>query len=686
MKLGPTAIQVLAVSDPGAAQSDRIKVKSAAPKKRKRRGKPEPVAVTPDLLRSNDLLNHLDEELLLALCPRVQHVDVEREDLLLDGQPVLDDSARVLFILHGDVNVMRAEHDGRFDVANYLSVGDVFIEKLFVHEDIKHIKVQAMCPVRALQMTYRDVNVLLGENKAFRDAFSERIRELAHRQKTRFDNRFQKEIAQFLVQQRLTFAGRIKLKRMDICIECDGCYDACIDRHGTDRLGGSEVKYGLTEVPQNCHNCVVPECMDKCKFGHITRDAQTREIIIDDNCIGCTMCSKGCSFGSIRMHPISELNLEKYFPNRKPDAKGKNIAQKCDNCTGYADKACITACPTGALFQIDGAELFNSWEQFNVHRRPGYDQVESPEAVARPWRRFWVAFAVLNAVFLFWECFGRMYWPNLTFAHGLYVMGVADSDIDPMAPFKAGDFFSHALGYIGGFLMIGTQVYRLRGWLASSSVLMEAHIWMGVIGGMYGLFHTTFVFTDTVAIVTFGTMVLAILTGTAGRYLLYMVPRSQAGTQLAIAELDGQIQELNRRIEGAFEDAQKGYTAIIRLASLSEESDRRVDAMTREDSSGLASWKTFFVNIIRIFVEVRRSRQSIDDLAHEMESGLKEGKVDAMKALLNEKARLERSIRQHDFLAGVLKRYRVIHVTSSNIMFGALALHIVFALMYQVGN
>ena len=84
--------------------------------------------------------------------------------------------------------------------------------------------------------------------------------------------------------------------------------------------------------------------------------------------------------------------------------------------------------------------------------------------------------------------------------------------------------------------------------------------------------------------------------------------------------------------------------------------------------------------------EIRRSKKSIDELAQEMEAGIKEGNVDAMKALLNEKVQLERSIRQYDFLAGVLKRYRVIHVTSSNIMFGALALHIVFALMYQVGN
>ena len=136
------------------------------------------------------------------------------------------------------------------------------------------------------------------------------------RQHGRFDNEEQQDIARFLVQERLTFSGRVKLKRMDICSECDGCYEACKTRHGTDRLGASEVKYGLTEIPQNCHNCVVPECMDKCKFGHISRHPETKEIVIDDNCVGCTMCSKGCSYGSIRMHPVSELDLQTYFPDR----------------------------------------------------------------------------------------------------------------------------------------------------------------------------------------------------------------------------------------------------------------------------------------------------------------------------------------------------------------------------------
>ena len=51
---------------------------------------------------------------------------------------------------------------------------------------------------------------------------------------------------------------------------------------------------------------------------------------------------------------------------------------------------------------------------------------------------------------------------------------------------------------------------------------------------------------------------------------------------------------------------------------------------------------------------------------------------------MHERARLERSLGQYGLMARIVKHYRVVHVTSSNIMFGALILHVVFALMYQV--
>ena len=122
---------------------------------------------------------------------------------------------------------------------------------------------------------------------------------------------------------------------------------------------------------------------------------------------------------------------------------------------------------------------------------------------------------------LAWECFGRLFLPEQSFTGLLYAQGWTDSGVDPDIPFKAGDFLSHSLGYVAGALMVGTQVYRLRRWISTAPVLMEAHIWMGVLGAIYAFFHTAFVDNDIIAISTFETMMLAVVTGIVGRYVVY---------------------------------------------------------------------------------------------------------------------------------------------------------------------
>ena len=80
----------------------------------------------------------------------------------------------------------------------------------------------------------------------------------------------------------------------------------------------------------------------------------------------------------------------------------------------------------------------------------------------------------------------------------------------------------------------------------------------------------------------------------------------------------------------------------------------------------------------------RRDKDAIGALRDDFKDALRSGHEDEVVALMNERARLERSLGQYGLMARIVKHYRVVHVTSSNIMFGALVLHVVFALMYQV--
>jgi Fe-S-cluster-containing hydrogenase component 2 len=654
------------------------KVRKAAPKRRRGRKK-TPVEITADFLAGIALFKTLEPELRALIAPNMMHLDVERGEVLVEGPPLDDDASSVFLLLRGDVAIHRTVA-GKTVIANYLSVGEPYIQKLFMRTGTEALRLETMCPVRVIKMPYRDMNYVMRKSPAFREAFGAAIRPVSQRGHARFDSELQSEIAQFIVDQRLTFAGRIKIKRMDLCIECDGCYDACRSRHGTDRLGANEVKFGLTEIPQNCHSCVVPECLDKCKFGHLSRHPKTGEITIADDCVGCTMCARGCSFGAIRMHPVAELDMGKFFPDRKPDHKGLNIAQKCDNCSDYADQACVSACPAGALFQVDGGAVFEYWEQFNVHKQPGAKGIVSPERTAQTSQRFWRWFALVQIVLVTWEIVSRLWWPSASFTGLFHRFGWLAEGVDLHKPLTAGGLFGHTIGYMGAVGFIGAELYRVgkayAPRLGSMQAWMASHIWLGTLGGVYGFYHTAFIWREPIAVATFGLAMVAIFTGGLGRFLLYLVPRSQAGKQLALQELQAQIQTINEAIETSFHDRRVGYTMMTRAMNL--------EATADTDDDGLAHTR-LLPGIVRVLGEDRQQRKDIDALGPELEQDVQEGQADEVLRLLKEKARLERSTRLHGFLARILKRYRVVHVVSSNILMGALLLHIVRSLMYLVG-
>ncbi len=92
-----------------------------------------------------------------------------------------------------------------------------------------------------------------------------------------------------------------------------------------------------------------------CPVGSIRR-RNSREIIIEDWCIGCGVCASNCPYGNINMHG---------FPGTSEDpATGKKIpvvnhkATTCDLCSSLDGKpSCVYACPHDAAHRMGGAEL-----------------------------------------------------------------------------------------------------------------------------------------------------------------------------------------------------------------------------------------------------------------------------------------------------------------------------------------
>ena len=85
------------------------------------------------------------------------------------------------------------------------------------------------------------------------------------------------------------------------CTRCDECTKACADTHqGVTRLIREGLRFDKFLVASSCRSCLDPYCMVGCPVGSIRR-RESREIIIEDWCIGCGLCAENCPYGNINM-------------------------------------------------------------------------------------------------------------------------------------------------------------------------------------------------------------------------------------------------------------------------------------------------------------------------------------------------------------------------------------------------
>jgi Fe-S-cluster-containing hydrogenase component 2 len=90
---------------------------------------------------------------------------------------------------------------------------------------------------------------------------------------------------------------------LDRCTRCDDCVQACASTRsdGHSRLFFEGPRFGKFLVPTTCRACLDPVCLIGCPVNSIHR-AAGREIVIEDWCIGCGLCSESCPYGAIQMH------------------------------------------------------------------------------------------------------------------------------------------------------------------------------------------------------------------------------------------------------------------------------------------------------------------------------------------------------------------------------------------------
>ena len=122
---------------------------------------------------------------------------------------------------------------------------------------------------------------------------------------------------------------------------------------------------------------------------------------------------------------------------------------------------------------------------------------------------------------------------------------------------KAGGRVGHRLGVVGAGMMVLMLGYSLRKRVKAFRRLgplgrwLDVHIFLGIVGPMLVILHSAFKVQGLVAL-SFWSMIAVALSGVLGRYLYLQIPRSRAGEELTLAELQTLDQALSARLRTEF--------------------------------------------------------------------------------------------------------------------------------------
>jgi Fe-S-cluster-containing hydrogenase component 2 len=127
------------------------------------------------------------------------------------------------------------------------------------------------------------------------------------------------------------------------CTGCMRCELACsYVQTGTFQPAKSVIRVSPLEMhtsysPYTCTQCDEAWCMTACPVEAITISSAGAKVVVDDQCVGCKLCTIACPYGTIFYNPDT------------------NKAFKCNLCDGHP--ACADACPTSAIEYVEAETI-----------------------------------------------------------------------------------------------------------------------------------------------------------------------------------------------------------------------------------------------------------------------------------------------------------------------------------------
>ncbi len=190
-------------------------------------------------------------------------------------------------------------------------------------------------------------------NPEFKDGLMKRARALLAKDQNRISE-IDQGVSSF-VSQGLYNAQSLLVLDLESCTRCDDCTKACADSHGGEtRLVREGLRFENFLVATSCRSCTDPYCLVGCPVNSIFREG-SKEIVIEDHCIGCGQCASNCPYGNITMYG-KEAGFQTEGDLKIPIIQQK--ATTCDQCSSIGGTPrCVDSCPHDAAFRMSGEQL-----------------------------------------------------------------------------------------------------------------------------------------------------------------------------------------------------------------------------------------------------------------------------------------------------------------------------------------
>ncbi len=523
-------------------------------------------------------------------------------------------------------------------------------------------------------------------------------------------------VADFFIRHGLSVSMTLRVRKLDACIECGACEQACEDRYGAKRLSLNGRILGGLDFVDACHTCTDQRCIDPCNFDAIRFDPERREVLINEaNCTGCTLCATNCPYDAIEMHelddkPLLKLRLDKAgalaFGDGTPrKARLRRIASKCDHCAFYEDQACVSACPTGALIEVLPQDVMTTLpEQARATAKAGFDRTTTIDVAklnetsafvkgldklpelgrARAPRTkilvgLWWTVGLLALALAGAEIFLRKFFPHYSAAFWIatHVDGLDPELALNRVDYRPGCELAVNLGYAGTAVMISGMAYVwrrrfsfMRNW-GSLRAWFDWHVLTGVVGPMFILMHSAAKLDNWVSL-GFWSMVLTVVSGLLGRYLTTELPERASTASVETLEVDRKLAELRAQFPG------------VRVADGWFEGYRRRVANWEKRRGGKDRKPTFFGAVLTFFWvakdDVLRGRR-LRALNKALKKAVRSRKARKLAARYAERlALLERRRVLLPRLEPLFNQWKAVHVPMAIVLTVIAAIHITLAL------